>query len=253
MARELAQILQELDAVYQPQKDQYNKAITATDPTMQAEEQGLNQAKQDAFQGITDQANRRGMFYSGLPIAEQAKYTGTQFLPALANLRSRYAQQKFDLTNALNKVVQDQYTQAYGVRQHELDLEEQQREFDRRMAAEAAARAASAAGGGGGGGYSFGGLGGDVGGGGGGAPAARAAAAPAPVDRNKAIQAVNQLLSTKNNGLIQTTINAIRTSAQRGNAYDQAKMAYLQQLAPNNKALAGVLGSPIGVAKNLSF
>lgn len=170
MARELAQILQELDAVYQPQKDQYNKAITATDPTMQAEEQGLNQAKQDAFQGITDQANRRGMFYSGLPIAEQAKYTGTQFLPALANLRSRYAQQKFDLTNALNKVVQDQYTQAYGVRQHELDLEEQQREFDRRMAAEAAARAAS---GGGGGGYSFGGIGGGGGGtagGGGGKP-----------------------------------------------------------------------------------
>lgn len=221
---------------------------------MQAEEQGLNQAKTDAFQGITDQANRRGLFYSGVPIAEQAKYTGATFLPAVANLRSRYAQQKFDLTNALNKVTTDQYTQAYGVRQHELDLEEQQREFDRKMAAQAAADAANRAASGGAGvaSPSFG-YGGDAGGGGSApAPAARAAA-PAGVDTGKAQLAVNQLLASKNNGLIQTTINAIRKSAQNGNAYDQAKMAYLQQLAPNNQVLGGVLGSQIGTSKSLSF
>lgn len=148
MARELAQILQELDAVYKPQKDQYNQAIQNTDPALSQEEAGLQAAKQDAFQGITDQANRRGLFYSGMPIAEQARYTGAQFLPALANLRARYAQQKFDLTNALNKVTENQYNQAYGIRQNELDLEEKQREFDRQLAAQQAA--ARAAGGGGG-------------------------------------------------------------------------------------------------------
>lgn len=128
---------------------------------MQAEESGLQQAKTDAFQGITDQANRRGLFYSGIPISEQAKYTGATFLPAVANLRARYAQQKFDLTGALNKVVEEQYKTAYGVRQDELDREEKQREFDRQLAA---ARAASGgSGGGGAGGFSLGGGGGATG------------------------------------------------------------------------------------------
>lgn len=164
MARELAQILQELDAVYKPQKDQYTQAIQSTDPALAQEEAGLQAAKQDAFQGITDQANRRGLFYSGMPIAEQARYTGAQFLPALANLRARYAQQKFDLTNALNKVTENQYNQAYGIRQNELDLEEKQREFDRQLAAQQAAARASGSGGGGGGNgiYTGGGGGGKV-------------------------------------------------------------------------------------------
>lgn len=146
MARALTDILTELRSADQPQIDQYNKQIQAVDPAQQAEEQGLQQAKQDAFAQIDQTANRRGMFYSGLPIAEEQKYTGANFLPSLANLRSKYAQQKFDLTNALNKISQDEMSQAQGIRQNELDLEEKQREFDAQMAA---AKAAGAAGSGG--------------------------------------------------------------------------------------------------------
>lgn len=147
MARALEQILQELDATYQPQKDQYNKSISAVDPTLQAEEQGLQAAKTDAFGQIDQQANRRGMFYSGMPIAEEQRYTGQSFLPSIANMRAKYAQQKFDLTNALHKITQDEYGQAEGIRQTELDREEKQREFDRQLAAqeEASKRAAAAA------------------------------------------------------------------------------------------------------------
>lgn len=136
MARALNDILRELDTVYNPQRDTINKSITALDPAQEAEQKGLEAAKTDAFSQITDQANRRGLFYSGIPVAEEQRYTGASFLPAVANLRSRYAQQRFNLQDALSKITENQYMKAYGIRQGEMD-------------SEAAERAAAARGGGG--------------------------------------------------------------------------------------------------------
>jgi bifunctional N-acetylglucosamine-1-phosphate-uridyltransferase/glucosamine-1-phosphate-acetyltransferase GlmU-like protein len=79
MARSLDQILTELHAVYQPQKDQYSSALRQVDPAQQAEEQGLQAAKTDAFSQIETAANRRGVFYGGMPIAEEQRYTGLNF------------------------------------------------------------------------------------------------------------------------------------------------------------------------------
>jgi hypothetical protein len=143
MARSLDQILTEIDATYKPQRDQYNKSISEVDPAQEAEVAGLESAKKDAFGQIDQTANRRGMFYAGAPIAEQQRYVGQQFLPSIANLRSKYAQQKFDLTNALNKVTSDEYSHASGLRQNELDFEEKQREFDRQLQAQKEAQLAT--------------------------------------------------------------------------------------------------------------
>lgn len=139
MARALTDILTELNAVYDPQRTSFNSQISGLDPQMQSEQSGLDFQKKDQFQQITDQANRRGMFYSGLPISEEQRYTGGTFLPAVANLHAKYAQQKFNLQDAIAKITSDQYNQAYGVRQGELDTEEKQREFDRQLAAQTAA------------------------------------------------------------------------------------------------------------------
>lgn len=146
MARELSAILSELNNVYDPQRQVVKQQQDAIDPALQAETKGLEYAKNDAFSQITNQANRRGMFYSGIPIAEEQRYTGGTYLPALANLQGKYAQQRFNLQDTLNKIQQDQYGQAYGIRQKELDTEEQQRQFDAQLAAqrEAASRAAGA-------------------------------------------------------------------------------------------------------------
>lgn len=146
MARALNDILTELHATYNPQRDQYNAQINQVDPQAQAEEQGLNAAKQDAFSQIETAANRRGIFYGGMPIAEEQRYTGQSFLPSLANLRAKYAQQKFDLNSALNKVSEDERLHADRIQAHEQDLDEQKRQFDLKLAAdrEAAARAAAA-------------------------------------------------------------------------------------------------------------
>lgn len=115
----LADIMKESDSYYQPKKDLYNQQLSQTDPQQQAEVQGLQQQQQDSFSQIRDQAQRRGLFFSGIPLAEQAKYTATQFLPAVANLQGKYAQQRFGLQNALADLGSQQYKDAMDIQQHQ--------------------------------------------------------------------------------------------------------------------------------------
>lgn len=150
MARALQDIITELNNVYDPQRQVYNSQMTQLDPQMTAEQQGLEAQKRDSFQQITERANRRGMFYSGIPVAEEQRYTASEFLPAVANLRAKYASQRFGLQEALTKLTAEQYNQANALRQKELDREEEQRQFNERLAAQE--RASRASGGGGGGG-----------------------------------------------------------------------------------------------------
>lgn len=133
----LADIMKESDSYYQPKKDLYNQQLSQTDPQQQAEVQGLQQQQQDSFSQIRDQAQRRGLFFSGIPLAEQAKYTATQFLPAVANLQGKYAQQRFGLQNALADLGSQQYKDAMDIQQHQKDQEfqAQQAELSRQASA----------------------------------------------------------------------------------------------------------------------
>jgi len=119
MPRALSQILEELNQVYNPQRDVYNSRITALPEEQAAEERGLEAAKRDAFDQITTQANRRGLFYSGIPVAEEQRYTGQTFLPAVANMRANFANRRFNLQDALAQITQRQYGQAYDIRNAE--------------------------------------------------------------------------------------------------------------------------------------
>lgn len=110
---------------------------------MQAEDKGLQAQKEDSFNQITQGANRRGLLFSGIPLQEQAEYVGQSYLPAVANLKAKYAQQRFNLQDALAKIGQEQYQSAYGIYNNELAMDE-------------AARARAGSGGGGGGVPSFG-------------------------------------------------------------------------------------------------
>lgn len=108
------------------------------------EEAGLNTARTNAFGQITDNANARGVLFSGIPIEGQAKYVGETYLPSLANLRGRYANQKFTLQGALAELEGNKFKQAQGVRESELNREQAAAEA---AASRAAARAASGGGG----------------------------------------------------------------------------------------------------------
>lgn len=233
MARALQDILSELNNVYNPQRDVYNQQIAQIDPQQQAEEKGLQAAQQDAFSQITDTANRRGLYYSGIPVQEQQKYTGATFLPAVANLHAKYAQQKFNLQDALAKITQDQQLKAEDIYQTELN----------RDASLAAARASGSGSGSGSASPSFGYSPSST------APTtAGAPAGAAPAQKSNllsggkstqdAYNAVQSLLRTGNQGLVTTTINAIKASAARGNTYDQYKLRILSSI-PGNPLLGG--------------
>jgi hypothetical protein len=170
MAREINQIIQELESAYAPQKKQIQEQISALPSYYQSQVAGLEQARQNAYQDIVRRANARGVAYSGAPIQEQQVYTGERYLPALAGLRQQEGTQTFNLQQALGKIGETQRLRAEEIRQQELNREEAARQAE--LNRQAQERAARAAGGGGG----FGGLGALFGGGGGGAQAAQAQA-----------------------------------------------------------------------------
>lgn len=148
----------ELNSVYDPQKNVYNQQINALPGQQAAEMKGLEASKEDAFKSIVTGANRRGVAFGGIPLEEQQSYLGSSYLPAVANLKNRFEQNRFTLQGALQELAAKQRMDAYGIRDYELAQ-------DARLAAEAAAaRAASSGGGSGGYGLSslYGGTGSDV-------------------------------------------------------------------------------------------
>lgn len=155
MARSIDQIVGELNSVYQPQIEQVNQQLAQLPQYYAAQTQGLNTAKENAFRDITGAASAKGMMYSGMPIAEQTRYTGEKFLPALAQLEQQKNQQTFGFQSQLNDIYSKRMAQAQALQQQELDREEQARQAEaNRQAQLQAARmqAARSYGGGGGGG-----------------------------------------------------------------------------------------------------
>jgi hypothetical protein len=210
MAQAIDDILKELDAGYNPQRQAINDRITQLQPQADAQVAGLKQEQQNAFGDITNGARDRGIGFSGIPIAEQAKYTGSTFLPAVANVQSTLNTAKSSLYDNLNNINLDQRKTAYSIR-------DGQQTREQAAADAAAARAASAA-------QStglaslFGGVTTQ--------PVQKAAAVDpyAKVDRSAMQQSVNNLLKTNNVARINQEYNAIKQSAARGNVADKYKL-----------------------------
>ena len=170
MARALADILTELNSVYNPQRqaqtDIYNKGIESVAPQETADLSGLEVAKQNAFESINTGANRRGMYFSGIPLAEQGKYVGENYLPSIAGLKNRYAGIRGNLYQTLAQQLgeldtrQREFGQGIYNQEVQQDIEREriaeaarQAELDRQAAARASASS------GGSGGISFGSTG----------------------------------------------------------------------------------------------
>lgn len=172
MPRALEDIIKEIDTVYSPQRQQaqklYESQIGQIDPLLQAERESLEAARSEGFKDIETRANRRGMFFSGIPLREQAQYLGKEYLPGLTSLRARYQSQRRNLGDVLGATLSDlqaeQRKQALGIREREIADEEDRRrwELEYALQKQAAARAGS---GGGGGGWNFNGTGNDTSGG----------------------------------------------------------------------------------------
>lgn len=154
MAQTLDQIFASLGSIYDPQTDLIRKQ-QADIPTQIAEEEKGLQAKQErSFGEILGGARQRGMGFSGIPLQEQAKYTASEFLPAVARLRQTGRQQATTLEEALLGINERRRTFAQQIRdgdlqreQQERQMAEQRRQFDLQL--QESRRASSAAAGGG--------------------------------------------------------------------------------------------------------
>lgn len=136
----LDQIMAELQPGYTAQRGVIAKGIQNTNETYKASELALDAAKTQGFNQINEQATGRGLAFGGTPIAEQADYLSTKYLPGLQQAK---AQQQSDIltleaqnaaldTDIRNKAFGSRETQVGALNQWNLQQEAQ------RAAAEAA-------------------------------------------------------------------------------------------------------------------
>lgn len=92
----LDQIMAELQPGYTAQRGVIAKGIQNTNETYKASELALDAAKTQGFNQINEQATGRGLAFGGTPIAEQADYLSTKYLPGLQQAKAQ--QQKDILT-----------------------------------------------------------------------------------------------------------------------------------------------------------
>lgn len=117
--RDLQSLIQTQTDALKPQQDIIDSSITANDTSGAAQVAGLGAQKDQAFSGIVQGAQNKGMYFSGFSPDEEAKYTAGTYLPALAQLQATIAQTRSSLLGKkadLNKGAFDVATQ-----QHEND------------------------------------------------------------------------------------------------------------------------------------
>lgn len=88
VVQSLGDLITEQTNALQPEQSQIDTQIAANDTSGSAQQAGLNAAKNTAFGGITQAANDRGAYFSGFTPNQEATYTGSTYLPALAKLQS---------------------------------------------------------------------------------------------------------------------------------------------------------------------
>lgn len=227
--RSLEQILGELNPIYQPQESLIRQRQADIPVQIQAEEQGLQAKQGQAFEDIVGGARRRGIGFSGIPLQEQAKYTSTEYLPALARLRTAGRQQAQSLEEAVLGINERKQTAALGMRQYE------QQRYDQYMAQlraeeearqqRAAARASA-----------FSPTMGTT-------PEIRNSSVPNQSPEDKAYLSAQQFLATKDNAAIRSDFAATLVSANRGNAVDKLKIIAYQKARPD------LFGAPAAMAQ----
>lgn len=89
--RDIQALIAQQQASLDPQYKLIDESINANDQSGQAQVQGLDAAKTKAFGGIEQAASDKGMFFSGFSPNEQANYTASTYLPALAQLQGTIA------------------------------------------------------------------------------------------------------------------------------------------------------------------
>jgi len=142
--RTLKQINTQLAKTDKQSVNLLNKQIKSLPGQLAGQKKGLEAQQTKAFGNILSGAKGRGLKFSGIPLAEQAEYTSTNFLPALAGLENQMNNQRFGLQGAMADIIRQRGTTAQSLYQTELDRAFQAEENAKSRAASARAAALSA-------------------------------------------------------------------------------------------------------------
>jgi hypothetical protein len=123
MARTLEQIIAEINPNFQAQTKSLQDQQALIPGQIQTQETALGARKDSAFGDILSGARRRGtgVAFGGIPLAEQSKYLATDYMPALANLRSQGQQQAMSLQDAILGINERRDTLGQQIYQTEQD------------------------------------------------------------------------------------------------------------------------------------
>jgi hypothetical protein len=155
----------ELQQIYNPQIRHIEQQMSQLPGRFDAQRQGMEQAKINAFRDIGLQARTRGRAWGGFTPAEQGRYLGEQYLPGLQQLDFQQNEARMGLlgqiTGIRSQKAQGLMTFRDQLRQEQLKREAEERAFQRQQQLQRqqlAAQRASAVRSSGGGGSSGGGV-----------------------------------------------------------------------------------------------
>ena len=143
-SRTLDQILADINAKTDPQRSLVLNQIADIPKQQAAEEAGLKAQEQQGYTDILDGARRRGLGFSGIPLGEQAQYHASQYLPAVAKLKTSFNDRQNTLQGTLASLDANNYAQANDIYNQERNFAEQQRQFDLNYALQKQSAAGSA-------------------------------------------------------------------------------------------------------------
>ena len=138
--RDLQALIGEIGQSIQPQNQLIDESMTANENAGLAQQQGLQAKQTQAFKGIEQSAQNKGMFFSGFSPDQQAQYTSTTYLPALAELQRTIAGTRASLLGKKADLQTDVFNKAYQTREGDIsqknayDQEQERRAYEAEQA-----------------------------------------------------------------------------------------------------------------------
>lgn len=118
--RDLGTLIDQQNAALQPQYDLLDQSENTNEQSGQAQLQGLDAAKTNAFAGIGQDASNKGMAFSGFTPDSEAKYVGATYMPAVAQLAGTIANARTSLLTQKAQLGKSAFDTANS--EHDADL-----------------------------------------------------------------------------------------------------------------------------------
>lgn len=118
--RDLQALIAEQQAALKPQYDLIDQDIVGTENAGTAQIAGIGATKDREVKAISQRAQKKGMWFSGAPVAEESDYTMSTYLPALAQLQSTIASARNNLLGKKAELGKAAFDTAFGTREGDI-------------------------------------------------------------------------------------------------------------------------------------